>query len=76
VISLPKPLYVHRIYMVLANPIYIATTQLLSVIFVDGATHQSQKDGVEGNGGSLKEVAEIFVLFLCSAVLGLVFPQT
>jgi len=29
------------------------------VIVVDGATH-SQKDGVEGNGGSLKVGAEAF----------------
>ena len=36
---------------------------------VDGATH-TQKDDVESNGGSLENVAEIFVLFLylrCSA---------
>ena len=42
-------------------------TQLLRrlqrVIVVDGATH-SQKDGVESNGGSLKDGAEAFVLFL------------
>jgi hypothetical protein len=42
-------------------------TQLLQrlqcVIVVDGATH-SQKDGVEGNGGSLKDGAEAFVPFL------------
>jgi hypothetical protein len=31
---------------------------------VDGATH-TQKDDVERNGGSLKSVAEMFVLFLC-----------
>jgi hypothetical protein len=31
------------------------------VIVVDGATH-SQMDGVEGNGGSLKDGAEAFVL--------------
>jgi hypothetical protein len=33
------------------------------VIVVDGAIH-SQKDGEEGNGGSLKDSAEAFVLFL------------
>jgi hypothetical protein len=42
-------------------------TQLLKrlqhVIVVDGATH-SQEDGVEGNGDSLKDGAEAFVLFL------------
>ena len=47
-------------------------TQLLErlqrVIIVDGATH-SQKDGVEGNGGSLKDGAEAFVLLLRGAQL-------
>jgi hypothetical protein len=47
-------------------------TQLLRslqpMISVDCATH-SQKDGVEGNGGSLKDGAETFVLFLCGAQL-------
>jgi hypothetical protein len=47
-------------------------TQLLKrlqrVIVVDGATH-SQKDGVEGNGGSLKGGAEAFTLFLRGAQL-------
>jgi hypothetical protein len=42
-------------------------TQLLErlqrVVFVYGATH-FQKDGVEGNRGSLKDGAEAFVLFL------------
>ena len=38
------------------------------MIVVDGATH-SQKDGVEGNGGSLKDGAEAFVLFLRGAQL-------
>ena len=42
-------------------------TQLLKrpqrVIIVDGATH-SQNDGVKGNGGSLEDGAEAFVLFL------------
>jgi hypothetical protein len=43
-------------------------TQLLkrlqrAIVVVDGATH-SQKDGVEGNGGSLKDGAEAFMLFL------------
>ena len=44
-------------------------TQLLKrlqcVIVVDGATH-SQKDGVEGNGGSLKDGAEAVPAW-CSA---------
>ena len=38
------------------------------MIVVDGATH-SQKDGVEGNGGSLKDGAEAFTLFLHGAQL-------
>ena len=37
---------------------------LQSVSVVDGATH-TQKDDVESNGGSLDNVAEVFVLFLC-----------
>ena len=47
-------------------------TQLLerlqSVSVVDGATH-TQEDDVEGNGGSMENVAEIFVLFLRGAQL-------
>jgi aspartate carbamoyltransferase regulatory subunit len=47
-------------------------TQLLKrlqrVIVVDSATH-SQKDGMEGNGGSLKDGAEAFMLFLRGAQL-------
>ena len=47
-------------------------TQLLKwlqrVIVVDGTTH-TQKDDVESNGGSLKNVAEVFVLFLCAVPL-------
>ena len=35
---------------------------------VDGATH-TQKDGLENNGGSLKDGAEAFMLFLRSAQL-------
>ena len=34
---------------------------------VDGAAH-TKKDDVESNGGSLENVAEIFVLFLCEGV--------
>ena len=41
---------------------------LQRVIVVDYATH-SQKDGVEGNGGSLKDGAEVFMLFLHGAQL-------
>ena len=39
---------------------------------VDGAIH-TQKDDVESNGGSLENVAEIFVLFFCSVQLVLRF---
>ena len=50
----------------------IIKTQLLNrlqrVIVVDGATH-SQKDGVEGDRGSLKDGAEAFVLLLRGAQL-------
>ena len=35
---------------------------------VDGATH-TQKDDVESNGGSLENVAKVFVLFLCGIQL-------
>ena len=38
--------------------------RLQSVSVVDGATH-TQKDDVESNGGSLENVAKVFVLFLC-----------
>jgi hypothetical protein len=47
-------------------------TQLLKrlqrVIVVDSATH-SLKDGVQGNGGSLEDGVEAFVLFLRGAQL-------
>jgi hypothetical protein len=42
--------------------------RLQSVSVVDGAAH-TQKDDVESNGGSLENVAEIFVLFLCGVQL-------
>ena len=38
------------------------------MIVVDGATH-SQKNCVEGDGGSLKDDAKVFVLFLCGVQL-------
>ena len=38
------------------------------MIAIDGATH-SRKGGVEGNGGSLQDGAEAFLLFLCGAQL-------
>ena len=42
--------------------------RLQSVSVVDGAAH-TQKDDAESNGGSLENVAEIFVLFLCGVQL-------
>ena len=61
---------VHRVHMELGNlvnSLRIKTQfleRLQSVSVVDGATH-TQKDDVESNGGSLVNVAEIFVLFFC-----------
>ena len=62
---------VHRVHMELGGKLLNSLrikTQLLerlqSVSVVDGATH-TQKDDVESNGGSLEDVAEIFVLVLC-----------
>ena len=42
--------------------------RLQSVSGVDGAAY-TQKDDVESNGGSLENVAKIFVLFLCGVQL-------
>ena len=42
--------------------------RLQSVSVVDGAAH-TQKDDVESNGGSLENVAKVFVLFLCGVQL-------
>jgi hypothetical protein len=42
--------------------------RLQSVSAVDGAAH-TQKDDVESNGGSLENVAKVFVLFLCGVQL-------
>jgi len=62
---------VHRVHMELGgkllNSLRIETQfleRLQSVSVVDGATH-TQKDDVESNGGSLENVAKVFVLFLC-----------
>jgi len=74
---------VHRVHMELGgkllNSLRIKTQfleRLQSVSVVDGATH-TQKDDVESNGGSLENVAEVFVLFLCGVqlVLRLVSSQ-
>ena len=66
---------VHRVHMELGGKLFISLrikTQFLerlqSVNVVDGATH-TQKDDMESNGGSLENVAEIFVLFLCGVQL-------
>ena len=66
---------VHRVHMELGgkllNSLRIETQffeRLQSVSVVDGAAH-TQKDDVESNGGSLENVAEIFVLFLCGVQL-------
>jgi len=42
--------------------------RLQSVGVVDGAAH-TQKDDVGNNGGSLENVAEVFVLLLCGVQL-------
>ena len=61
---------VHRVHMELGgkllNSLRIKTQileRLQSVSVVDGAT-RTQKNDVESNGGSLENVAEIFVLFV------------
>ena len=66
---------VHRVHMELGgkllNSLRIETQfleRLQSVCVVDGATH-TQKDDVESSGGSLENVAEVFVLFLCNVEL-------
>jgi hypothetical protein len=66
---------VHRVHMELGgkllNFLRIKTQflkRLQSVSVVDGATH-TQKDDVENNGGSLENVVETFVLFLCGVQL-------
>jgi hypothetical protein len=66
---------VHRVHMELGgkllNSLRIETQfleRLQSVSAVDGTTH-TQKDDVESNGGSLENVAEVFVLFLCGVQL-------
>jgi hypothetical protein len=66
---------VHRVHMELGgkllNSLRIETQvleRLQSVSVVNGAPH-TQKDDVESNGGSSENVAEIFVLILCSVQL-------
>jgi hypothetical protein len=66
---------VHRVHMELGGKLldslrietqFLETLQSVSV--VDGAAH-TQKDDVESNEGSLENVAEVFVLFLCGVQL-------
>jgi len=66
---------VHRMHMELGgkllNSLRIKTQfleRLQSVGVVDGAPH-TQKDDVESNRGSLENVANVFVLFLCGVQL-------
>jgi hypothetical protein len=79
---------VHRVHMELGgkllNSLRIETQfleRLQSVSVVDGAAH-THKDNFESNGGSLENVAKVFVLFLCGVQLVLrsvfsrMFPPT
>jgi len=66
---------VHKVHMELGgkllNSLRIETQlfeRLQCVGVVDGATH-NQKDDVESNGGSLENVAKVFVLFFCGVQL-------
>ena len=66
---------VHGVHMKLGgkllNSLRVKTQfleRLQSVSVVDGAVH-TQKDDVESNGGSLENVAKIFVLFFCGVQL-------
>jgi hypothetical protein len=66
---------IHGVHMELGgkllNSLKIKTQfpeRIQSVSVVDGAT-QTQTDDVESNGGSLENVAKVFVLFLCGVLL-------
>ena len=66
---------VHRVHMELEGKLLYSLRiktqfheRLQSVSVVDGAAH-TQKDDVESNRGSLENVAEVFVLFLCGVQL-------
>ena len=68
---------VQRVHMELGgkllNSLRIETQfleRLQSVGVVDGAAH-TQKDDVKSNRGSLENVAEVYVLFLCGVQLAL-----
>ena len=67
---------VHRVHMELEgkllNSLRIKSQfleRLQSVSVVDGAAHTQKDDDVESNGGSLENVAKVFVLFLCGVQL-------
>jgi hypothetical protein len=69
---------VHRVHLEfggnLFNSLRIKTQfleRLQSVSVVARWCHPHQKDDVESNGGSLENVAEIFVLFFCGVQLDL-----
>jgi len=67
---------VHKVHMELGGKckllysLRIKTSSLkgFRVCVVDGAAH-TQKDDVESNGGSLENVAKVFMLFLCGVQL-------
>ena len=67
---------VHRLHMELGGKLLYSLrtkTQFLeklqSVSVVDGGAAHTQKDDVKSNRGSLKNVAKVFVLFLCGVWL-------
>jgi len=66
---------VHRVHMKLGGKLLISLRietqfieRLQGVSVVEGSAH-TQKDNVESNGGSLENVAKVFVLFLCGVQL-------
>ena len=66
---------IYRVHMELGGNLFNSLrikTQLLerlqSVSVVDGAAH-TQKIDMESNGGSLENIAKVFVLFLCGVQL-------
>ena len=71
---------VHRVHMKLGGKLLISLRietqfieRLQGVSVVEGSAH-TQKDNVESNGGSLENVAKVFVLFLCGVQFGLQRP--
>ena len=67
---------VHKVHMELKGKLLKSLrieTQILerlqSLSVVDGAAAHTQKDDAESNGGSLENVAEVFVLLLCGVQL-------